>query len=403
VGIEHGKLPAGWRWAKLGNVAEIIAGQSPPSSTYNALGKGIPFFQGKADFGPSEPRVRVWTTAPTKIAVSGDILISVRAPVGPTNVCAERCCLGRGLAAIRAFEELEPKYLGAYLSSVEQDWAVESSGSTFQSISSSHLRNRLIPVPPIAEQRRIIARLMEHRVLLGLACSEAEAQVREVEALFQKIVTEALGPGVRLPEDQVDPPKGWRWRRLLDVAKLESGHTPSRRVPQWWGGDVPWLALPDIRELDGRTALSTKESTNSDGLANSSARLLPTGTVCLSRTASVGYVTVLGKPMATSQDFVNWICGPALDPWFLARALIASRAYLVSLASGAIHKTIYVPTVKTLSICLPSDVKPQAHIVKELAERSEALSAVRLVSTEQVKQIRALEVGLRRAAFSGAL
>lgn len=148
-------------------------------------------------------------------------------------------------------------------------------------------------------------------------------------------------------------PAGWRWHLLTDLARLESGHTPSRYHPEWWGGDIPWLALPDIRNLDGQTALETTEYTNEDGLANSSARLLPAGTVCLSRTASVGFVTVLGRPMATSQDFVNWVCGPQLDPWFLAYLLLRSRGYIRSLSSGAVHKTVYVPAVKTFQICVP--------------------------------------------------
>jgi restriction endonuclease S subunit len=182
--------------------------------------------------------------------------------------------------------------------------------------------------------------------------------------------------GVRVPADCGDPPAGWKWRPLVSLARLETGHTPSRRVSEWWGGEIPWLALPDIRELDGRTAFKTLETTNALGLANSSARLLPKQTVCLSRTASVGFVTVLGVPMATSQDFVNWVCGPDLDPWFLANALIASRDHLRQLASGAIHKTIYMPEVESFMVCLPTTVAEQCRIVAALDKRREELSAV---------------------------
>ena len=73
-----------------------------------------------------------------------------------------------------------------------------------------------------------------------------------------------------------------RYAPLIELARLESGHTPSRRRPEWWGGHVPWLALPDIRKLHGKYAYQTSENTNDAGLANSSARLLPVGTVCLS-------------------------------------------------------------------------------------------------------------------------
>lgn len=154
--------------------------------------------------------------------------------------------------------------------------------------------------------------------------------------------------------DRSPAPHGWRWVRLQDIARLESGHTPSRSRPEWWGGDVPWIALPDIRALDGKVAQDTAEHTNEQGLANSSARLLPAGTVVLSRTASVGFVTVMGRPMATSQDFVNWVCGSELDPLFLMHLLRASRELIRSLSSGAVHKTVYVPTVKTFEVCVPS-------------------------------------------------
>lgn len=102
-----------------------------------------------------------------------------------------------------------------------------------------------------------------------------------------------------------EAPAGWRWLRLTDLARLETGHTPSRSHPEWWGGPIPWISLADVRELDGKVAQDTIEHTNEEGIANSSARPLPEGTVVLSRTASVGFVTIMGRPMATSQDFVN--------------------------------------------------------------------------------------------------
>ena len=160
-------------------------------------------------------------------------------------------------------------------------------------------------------------------------------------------------------------PTDWSWVRLTDVARLESGHTPSRIRPDWWGGDIPWIALPDIRALDGVVAFETGEMTNSEGIAHSSARVLPVGTVAMSRTASVGFVTRMGRPMATSQDFVNWVCGPDLDPEFLMHLLIRSRPYVRELASGAIHKTVYMPTVKAFKVCVPS-IQEQRRIVSEL-------------------------------------
>ena len=106
------ELPEGWKWVKLGDIAEIIMGQSPPSSTYNQKGMGIPFYQGKKEFGEiylKEPTV--WCSEPKRIANPNDILISVRAPVGDVNITKNRCAIGRGLAIIRPKNNLSLFYI----------------------------------------------------------------------------------------------------------------------------------------------------------------------------------------------------------------------------------------------------------------------------------------------------
>ena len=148
-------------------------------------------------------------------------------------------------------------------------------------------------------------------------------------------------------------PQGWRWVALSDVARLETGHTPSRRHPEYWGGDVPWIGIKDATENHGRVIGDTYQHTNELGIANSSARILPTHTVCLSRTASVGYVVVMGRPMATSQDFVNWVCSDAIDYRFLKYILLAEREAFLRFASGTTHQTIYFPEVKAFHVALP--------------------------------------------------
>ena len=115
----------------------------------------------------------------------------------------------------------------------------------------------------------------------------------------------------------LEPPKRWKWTSLSSVAQLESGHTPSRRHPEYWDDGIPWIGIKDATENHGRTLSDTYQHVSALGLENSSARLLPANTVCLSRTASVGFVVVMGRPMATSQDFVNWVCGPNIEAHYL--------------------------------------------------------------------------------------
>lgn len=150
------------------------------------------------------------------------------------------------------------------------------------------------------------------------------------------------------------PITGWEWTPLTKLARLESGHTPSRKRAEWWGGDIPWIGIRDATQNHGRVIPDTLQHTNDEGIANSSARLLPAHTVCLSRTASVGYVVVMGRPMATSQDFVNWVCDPDLLDWrFLRWVLVGEGDSFLRFASGTTHQTIYFPEVKAFHICLP--------------------------------------------------
>jgi type I restriction enzyme S subunit len=140
----------------LADVCDIIAGQSPPSSTYNQEGNGVPFFQGKADFGKTYPTVRYWCNSPKKMSKPDDILFSVRAPVGPTNINNINACIGRGLAAIRC-NNIERNYLLHYLRGNEDKIASLGSGSTFKAITIGTLKELKIPLPPLDQQKKIAA------------------------------------------------------------------------------------------------------------------------------------------------------------------------------------------------------------------------------------------------------
>jgi type I restriction enzyme S subunit len=148
-------------------------------------------------------------------------------------------------------------------------------------------------------------------------------------------------------------PDEWQCAQILTVAKLESGHTPSKREPSYWSGSIPWVSLFDTQGLEGEAIFDTAKLITVKGLDNSSARLLPKGTVVFSRTATVGKTTVMGREMATSQDFANYICGPNLHNLFLVYLFRSMGRTWKSLMAGSIHNTIYMPVFKALRIVLP--------------------------------------------------
>lgn len=158
TGRDEKGLPGRWRWGAIGDpaVATLIMGQSPPGNTYNTDGRGLPFFQGKADFGEVFPTERVWCTAPKKIAEQGDILLSVRAPVGPTNLAARQCCIGRGLAALRGGRTALTSYLYYWFKSIEAWLSEQGEGSTFTAIGKERIESLKVPLPPLPVQERIV-------------------------------------------------------------------------------------------------------------------------------------------------------------------------------------------------------------------------------------------------------
>ena len=223
----------------LAEIAVITAGQSPPGDTYNEHGIGVPFFQGKADFGETHPTARKWCTAPKKIAEAGDILISVRAPVGPTNIAAARCCIGRGLAAIRPNTKVAvPDFIHWVLRHREPHLAARASGTTFAAVGQKDLKSLLVPLPPLDEQRRI-ASILNRAAKIERLRAQAQKCLREfIPALF-----------VEMFGDPATNPKDWPMSRLGDVCSMDRrGLHPDDPVAP----DLPFVGLEHIESASGK-------------------------------------------------------------------------------------------------------------------------------------------------------
>lgn len=181
----------GWEQSVLSHIAEIVMGQSPPGTSYNSVGSGMPFIQGSAEFGPTHPNPVKWCTAPRKIAEPGDVLFSVRAPVGDLNVAHQRIAIGRGLSGIRGTDgKASTSYLALALSFGASEIAKRSSTGMFTSITGAQLKSLPIALPPLHEQRRIVD-LMDS---VDAAISAAQAEVDAAVALEARINLEVFRP-----------------------------------------------------------------------------------------------------------------------------------------------------------------------------------------------------------------
>jgi len=142
-------IPKGWRMGTIGDDFNLTMGQSPPGETYNEVGEGLPFFQGRADFGPRYPTRRVFCTAPTRLASPGDTLVSVRAPVGDINMAAEQCCIGRGVAALRHKTGSRSYTYYMMHSLVDNFGLFEAEGTVFGSIGKDDFLGIKLIIPPV--------------------------------------------------------------------------------------------------------------------------------------------------------------------------------------------------------------------------------------------------------------
>jgi len=224
----------------------------------------------------------------------------------------------------------------------------------------------VVSLPALAEQRAIANVLSA----VDAAISKSEALIDAIAGAKRASMRELLELGIRrsrapmkklsarwvlgrIAEGVTHIPADWELVTLTKVAKLESGHTPSRDKPSYWGGTIPWISLADTDALDRLEISATTECVTPEGIANSSARVLPAGTVVFSRTATVGKATRMARDMATSQDFANWVCGPTLEPSYLVQVFRHMDREWDRLQEGSTHKTIYMPVFKKLQILLP--------------------------------------------------
>lgn len=334
---------------RLRDVAEVIAGQSPPGSSYNNTGDGEPFHQGKTEFGEVYiGQATKWTTDPRRFAYPGDVIMSVRAPVGPVNLTKDKICIGRGLAAIRPdHANLTTEF--AYYILRQMDGAVRGSGGTaFDSISIKAVGEIELPLPPLDVQRELVA--------------EIEGYQRVIDGA--RLVVESWRPRL-----EVDP--GWPVVELGEVCERRNGAVKPSEL-----SDVnDYIGLENIESGTG-VLLGVGDPTS----VKSAKTKFRHGDILFGKLRpNLNKVWLSDRQGVCSTDiFALEPSNPQVDPTFFAHLLRSDdfNSAAVARVSGAQLPRISWQSFATLPVPLPP-LETQQRIAVEIAEEQAAVDANR--------------------------
>ena len=284
---------------KIKDACIVIAGQSPKGSSYNENGEGLEFHQGKKAFGVSIiEHSNVWTTEITKIAEPGDILMSVRAPVGPTNITDRKICIGRGLAAIRCNRDIIPQYILYALRNIESK-IIGNDGAVFNSINKKQIEDLPLPILSLSEQQSIVDYLDSAFAKIDAMKANAEKALNEAKALFQASLKEML-----------EPKEGWEEKTLKETTSYRRGSFPQPYGNKEWydgEGSMPFVQVAELQEDSFNMIPITKRRISKK--AQPLSVFVPAGTVLVSLQGSIGKVSIsdydsyVDRTIAIFQDY----------------------------------------------------------------------------------------------------
>ena len=345
-----------WEQRKLGDVVQITMGQSPDGSTYSDEPSDYILVQGNADLQNGWVCPRIWTTQITKKADAGDLIMSVRAPAGAMGKTAYNAVIGRGVAAIKGNE-----FIYQLLVKMDTDgfWKTLSCGSTFESLNSDNIKNAEVKIPTTAEQIKIggFFQYLDHLITLHQRKYEKLHNIKKsmLEKMFPK-------NGSNVPEIRFKGfTEAWEQRKLGDIADIVGGGTPSTGNQSYWDGDIDWYAPAEI--ADQIYANSSQKKITGLGYENSSAKMLPPGTVLFTSRAGIGKTAILTRKGCTNQGFQSIVPHRGeLDSYFIFSRTEELKRYGELVGAGSTFVEVSGKQMAVMELMMPPTMREQQTI-----------------------------------------
>lgn len=375
-GVEWiGEIPANWEVQRLKSVAGYARGSGIQRKDVVADGKPcVRYGELYTSYGNSIKHPisfiseSLWESS--TIAQPCDLIMALtgetKEDIGPASVNVS----GWGLAASGDTLVIRPRNQSGrfFAYALNADYfalqkRLDANGEIIVHLGADKVGNEVVVLPDIIEQDAIADYLDTKTAEIDALVADCEREVELLQeyrkAVISEAVTKGLDPDASMKDSGIEwigkIPVGWEAARLDKVAIRKSGHTPDKKVSEYWDGNIVWISLADSHRLRANAYVNESTTmTTEAGIANSSAELLPEGTVLLSRDASVGLTAIAGVQLAVSQHFMAYICDANLSNEYLRYVFLAMHQELEKLSMGSTIPTIGLPLMRKLTIPYPS-------------------------------------------------
>jgi len=405
-----GSVPSHWFRSALKRAAVYKNGYAFKQEDWED--QGTPIIRIAQLTGEAEPNCYAGELDESYRVENGDLLFSWSATIDSFIWNSGTAWLNQHIFKVSPTEEAITSYLFYLIKFVAPKLAeLDAHGSTMRHIKKESL-GQLVYLPTLAEQTAIATFLYRETAKIDALIAEQEKLLtllaEKRQATISHAVTKGLTPDAPMKDSEVEwlgvVPAHWDVRRVKDVSKLESGHTPSKQFSEYWENcEIPWVSLNDSKYLAANDYITdTAVKINELGLANSSARVLPAESVVFTRDATIGLAAITTRPMAVSQHLIAWCPTGKMVPKYLLRVFNAMKSHLDSYTFGATIKTIGMGDVKTLTTPVPP-IHEQVEIVQVLDTKLCQIDELSYEAIRAIDLLKERRTALISAAVTGKI
>jgi type I restriction enzyme S subunit len=407
-----GEIPKHWQRKRIKETAKLINGYPFDSKRFEA-GKGTPLVRIR-DIKAAKTEVGfVGDVPPESLINSGDVLIGMDGDFNVSLWSGGEAALNQRVACIRAENYHLQKFIYYVLPFNMKVVNDLTYFTTVKHLSSFDILKTVYTLPPIEELRKIVHFLDHETAKIDNLIDKQQQLItllkEKRQAVISHAVTKGFNPNAPMRDSGVEwlgeVPAHWMVSKIKQVAKLESGHTPDKKVEAYWVDcNIPWVSLNDSTQLKQVDYISeTAFYLNAKGMENSSARELPARCVVFTRDASIGLAAITTKVMAVSQHVIAWVCDEnKVIPEYLLLVFYAMEDELNRYTSGATLKTIGLPDVNKLSGAFPH-IKEQSNIAKSVFSEMKKFDLLINKAEAAIGIIRERRTALISAAVTGKI